>query len=120
MTAPVLQPNDDALARAVETLRGGGLVAMPTETVYGLACDASNGEAIARLYAAKGRPSFNPLIAHVAAGDMAAREGLWDESSSALVDHDTNESSSRRVGRSTFATSSSKEAAECGTPWGAV
>ena len=86
MTAPVLKPDDAALARAVETLRGGGLVAMPTETVYGLACDASNGEAIARLYAAKGRPSFNPLIAHVAAGAMSAREGVWDERATGLVE----------------------------------
>ena len=85
MTAPVLKPDDAAIARAVETLRGGGLVAMPTETVYGLACDASNGEAVARLYAAKGRPSFNPLIAHVEAGEMDAREGLWDGRSAELV-----------------------------------
>ena len=46
--------------------RQGGLVAFPTETVYGLGADAGNGEAVARLYAAKGRPAFNPLIAHVA------------------------------------------------------
>jgi len=52
--------------RAVQILRAGGLVAFPTETVYGLGADATNGEAVARLYAAKGRPRFNPLIAHVA------------------------------------------------------
>ncbi len=51
-------------------LEGGGLVAFPTETVYGLGCDATNAQAIARLYLAKGRPSFNPLIAHVA--DLSA------------------------------------------------
>jgi L-threonylcarbamoyladenylate synthase len=85
MSAPILKPTDGALQRAVETLRGGGLVAMPTETVYGLACDASNGEAIARLYAAKGRPSFNPLIAHVASGGMDQREAVWDDSSAGLV-----------------------------------
>jgi len=62
----VLQPNDDAIAAAARCLKNGGLVAFPTETVYGLGADAGNGEAIARLYAAKGRPSFNPLIAHVA------------------------------------------------------
>ncbi|QDV04981.1 Threonylcarbamoyl-AMP synthase [Planctomycetes bacterium Poly30] len=79
MSAPVLEPDDEAIARAVRTLRGGGLVAMPTETVYGLACDASHGQAIARLYDAKGRPSFNPLIAHVADEAMARREaGGWD------------------------------------------
>lgn len=48
------------LQLAASFLRKGGLVAMPTETVYGLACDASNPDAVARLYAAKGRPSFNP------------------------------------------------------------
>jgi L-threonylcarbamoyladenylate synthase len=61
-----LQPNDDAIAAAARCLKSGGLVAFPTETVYGLGADAGNGEAIARLYAAKGRPAFNPLIAHVA------------------------------------------------------
>ncbi len=50
---------------------------MPTETVYGLACDAANGEAVARLYAAKGRPAFNPLIAHVPDLAMAEREGAF-------------------------------------------
>ena len=54
-------------------LAAGGLVAFPTETVYGLGADATNGAAVARLYAAKGRPSFNPLIAHVA--DLAGRAG---------------------------------------------
>jgi L-threonylcarbamoyladenylate synthase len=55
-----------AIAEAARVLAAGGLVAFPTETVYGLGVDATNGAAIARLYAAKGRPSFNPLIAHVA------------------------------------------------------
>jgi L-threonylcarbamoyladenylate synthase len=55
----------DSVAEAARCLAAGGLVAFPTETVYGLGTDASNGEAIARLYAAKGRPAFNPLIAHV-------------------------------------------------------
>ena len=52
-------------------LGDGGLVAFPTETVYGLGADATNGEAVARLYAAKGRPRFNPLIAHVAEAKAA-------------------------------------------------
>ena len=55
----------DAAAAAARCLGDGGLVAFPTETVYGLGADATNAEAIARLYLAKGRPSFNPLIAHV-------------------------------------------------------
>ena len=54
-----------AVATAVEVLAAGGLVAFPTETVYGLGADAGNGLAVARLYEAKGRPAFNPLIAHV-------------------------------------------------------
>lgn len=66
--------DEDALAAAVAALAAGQLVGMPTETVYGLAADATNGEAVARIYAAKGRPSFNPLIAHVA--DLAAAEKL--------------------------------------------
>ena len=65
------------LQLAASFLRKGGLVAMPTETVYGLACDASNPDAVARLYAAKGRPSFNPLIAHVASLEMAQAEAVF-------------------------------------------
>lgn len=62
---------DDArLAEAAAALRAGGLVILPTETVYGLAADAANPRAVAAVYEAKGRPSFNPLIAHV--GDLAA------------------------------------------------
>jgi len=52
-----------AVDEAARALAAGGLVAFPTETVYGLGADATNGEAVARLYDAKGRPSFNPLIA---------------------------------------------------------
>ena len=57
--------------KAAEILRGGGLVAFPTETVYGLGADATNDLAVARIYEAKGRPQFNPLIAHVAEVDAA-------------------------------------------------
>jgi L-threonylcarbamoyladenylate synthase len=63
-----------AVADAARVLAAGGLVAFPTETVYGLGADATNGPAIARLYEAKGRPAFNPLIAHVV--DLAAAERL--------------------------------------------
>ncbi|UVI39972.1 L-threonylcarbamoyladenylate synthase [Qipengyuania spongiae] len=62
------------VARAAEILRAGGLVALPTETVYGLAARADSDGAIARIYEAKGRPSFNPLIVHVA--DLAQAERL--------------------------------------------
>ena len=65
-------------ARAAEILRGGGLVAFATETVYGLGADATDARAVAGIYAAKGRPSFNPLIAHVASVQAARREGVFD------------------------------------------
>jgi L-threonylcarbamoyladenylate synthase len=62
----ILPIDDAAIARAAALIRAGRLVAVPTETVYGLAADATSGEAVAGIYAAKGRPSFNPLIVHVA------------------------------------------------------
>lgn len=72
-----LVPADAAgIAEAARLLRAGGLVALPTETVYGLACDATDPRAVARLYAAKGRPSFNPLIAHVPDLEAARRIGM--------------------------------------------
>ncbi|MGZ8371741.1 MAG: L-threonylcarbamoyladenylate synthase [Rhodoplanes sp.] len=71
---PVLAAQPEAIETAVRCLAEGGLVAFPTETVYGLGADATNGDAIARVYLAKGRPSFNPLIAHVA--DLAAAREL--------------------------------------------
>ena len=58
--------NADSIKEAARLLRSGGLVAFPTETVYGLGADATDGQAVARIFAAKGRPSFNPLIVHVA------------------------------------------------------
>jgi L-threonylcarbamoyladenylate synthase len=70
----VLQAEPAAIEAAARCLAAGGLVAFPTETVYGLGADAGNGATIARLYAAKGRPAFNPLIAHVA--DLAAARRL--------------------------------------------
>jgi len=66
----LLPADEAAVAMAARCLTEGGLVAFPTETVYGLGADAAQAPAIARLYEAKGRPSFNPLIAHVA--DIAA------------------------------------------------
>jgi L-threonylcarbamoyladenylate synthase len=68
-----------AIARAAAALRAGGLVILPTETVYGLAADASNAVAVAAVYAAKGRPAFNPLIAHVADLATAQRIATFDE-----------------------------------------
>ncbi len=78
MTAPlvtrVLRADAASVADAARVLAAGGLVAFPTETVYGLGVDATDGRAIARLYEAKGRPAFNPLIAHVV--DRKAAQAL--------------------------------------------
>jgi L-threonylcarbamoyladenylate synthase len=64
-TTRVLAADPAGIEEAARVLRDGGLVAFPTETVYGLGADATNAHAVARLFVAKGRPSFNPLIAHV-------------------------------------------------------
>ncbi|WP_363349563.1 L-threonylcarbamoyladenylate synthase [Methylocystis echinoides] len=81
-----LAPADPAsIVRAAEILRDGGLVAFPTETVYGLGADATSGWAVARIYDAKSRPSFNPLIAHVSDIDAAQREALLPEAALTLA-----------------------------------
>ncbi len=85
MLHPRIVSGDAAIEKACLALAAGRLVGMPTETVYGLAADAADPEAVARLYAAKGRPSFNPLIAHVAFIDMAGTEGQLDERTQALA-----------------------------------
>jgi L-threonylcarbamoyladenylate synthase len=74
-----------AVLAAARVLTKGGLVAFPTETVYGLGADAGNGEAVARLYAAKGRPAFNPLISHVADGVAARRLAQFDDAAARLA-----------------------------------
>ncbi len=68
----------ESIQEAAHILRAGGLVAFPTETVYGLGADATSSEAVAKIYAAKGRPSFNPLIAHVASLAEAQRQGEFN------------------------------------------
>jgi L-threonylcarbamoyladenylate synthase len=75
-----------AIAEAARALKAGRLVVTPTETVYGLAADATNAEAVARIFAAKGRPRFNPLIMHVAGLAEAAREGEIDARGEKLVE----------------------------------
>ncbi len=72
-----MTPDPAEIDKAAEIVLAGGLVAMPTETVYGLAADAANDSAVARIYEAKGRPSFNPLIVHVADVEMAKRQGAF-------------------------------------------
>ena len=81
METRVLPFSDDAIAEAARLVLAGEPVAMPTETVYGLAADATNAEAVARIYEAKGRPSFNPLIVHVP--DFAAAERIGEFSNEA-------------------------------------
>ena len=82
----VLPFDEQAIADAARLILAGELVAVPTETVYGLAADATNAEAVARIYAAKARPSFNPLIVHVP--DLRAAEaiGRFDDKARALAE----------------------------------
>lgn len=75
-----------AIARACQVLTDGEPVAMPTETVYGLAADATNPDAIARIYEVKGRPRFNPLIAHMSGIAMAERYARFDPISRILAE----------------------------------
>ncbi|RLQ87431.1 L-threonylcarbamoyladenylate synthase [Notoacmeibacter ruber] len=84
---PVILREDapGSVERACHALDAGELVALPTETVYGLAADAANGEAVAAIFAAKGRPRFNPLIAHVDGWEMADRLAMFDPLSASLA-----------------------------------
>jgi L-threonylcarbamoyladenylate synthase len=82
----VLPYGPEAIAEAAALIAAGQTVAMPTETVYGLAADATNGQAVARVYEAKGRPSFNPLIVHVPGLDEARRIGRLDAQAEALAE----------------------------------
>jgi L-threonylcarbamoyladenylate synthase len=82
-----LHPDPSALAPAVEALRRGDLVAFPTETVYGLGASALDADAVARIFAAKGRPSFNPLIVHTADATSARGvAGAWPAAASLLAE----------------------------------
>jgi len=77
----ILPFSDEAIGEALRLILAGEPVAVPTETVYGLAADATSAEAVARIYEAKGRPSFNPLIVHVP--DLAAAERIGEFSEEA-------------------------------------
>lgn len=83
METRVLPFNDETIAEAARMVASGQPVAVPTETVYGLAADARNGAAVARIYEAKGRPSFNPLIVHVP--DIEAAEAIGEFPAEALA-----------------------------------
>ena len=82
----ILSAGEAAVRAAARCLAEGGLVAFPTETVYGLGADATNAAAIARLYAAKGRPAFNPLIAHVGNIAAARRIARFDAQATRLAE----------------------------------
>src|SRR5215470_20291945 len=83
--ARVMKADAAAVRAAADGLAAGALVAFPTETVYGLGADAGNAAAVARIYAAKGRPSFNPLIAHVADLAAARRIARFDDAAERLA-----------------------------------
>jgi L-threonylcarbamoyladenylate synthase len=83
LKTPIRPAGEAAVTAAARALAAGGLVAFPTETVYGLGADATNPAAIARLYQAKGRPAFNPLITHV--GDLAAAQRIARFDAAALA-----------------------------------
>lgn len=86
MQTKLLTSDESGIAAAADLLARGALVALPTETVYGLGADARNGAAVAAIYAAKGRPSFNPLIVHVP--DLAKARVLtkWNDTADALAE----------------------------------
>ena len=78
--------SEAAIAEAAALIVAGGVVAVPTETVYGLAADATESRAVAGVYAAKGRPSFNPLIVHVLDRAAAERIATFDHAAAVLAD----------------------------------
>lgn len=86
METRILSTDPVGLTKAVGIWRGGGLVAFPTETVYGLGADARNGLAVASIFAAKGRPEFNPLIIHVADLVTAQKFAIFNETALALAE----------------------------------
>jgi L-threonylcarbamoyladenylate synthase len=81
----LLEPDNAGIARAATLLADGALVAFPTETVYGLGADARNNLAVARIFEAKGRPRFNPLIVHVASTEIARKYVIWSDQAEALA-----------------------------------
>src|SRR4051794_28812863 len=86
MKTRVLPYSDEAIAEAARLILAGEPVAVATETVYGLAADATNAEAVARIYEAKRRPAFNPLIVHVPDLESAERIGEFSDQGRALAE----------------------------------
>jgi L-threonylcarbamoyladenylate synthase len=85
MTTVPIPATPENIEKAAALIRSGGLVAFPTETVYGLGCDAANGDAVAAVFEAKGRPQFKPLIIHVADASAAARLVVFNETAATLA-----------------------------------
>lgn len=83
--ATIVTANDQSIAAAADEIKRGGLVAFPTETVYGLGGDATNPDAIARIFATKTRPRFNPLIVHVSDLEQAEHLGMFNDVSRRLA-----------------------------------
>lgn len=81
----ILKPDPGGIAEAAALLRAGEPVALPTETVYGLAGDARSGHAVARIFEAKGRPRFNPLIVHLPSAEAARRFAVFDDRAERLA-----------------------------------
>ena len=78
MDTKILKTNSDGYDTASKILQSGGLVAFPTETVYGLGADALNNNAVSKIYAAKKRPAFKPLIVHVLNLETAQKFAIFD------------------------------------------
>ncbi len=94
--------NSTEINRAAEALKKGELVAFPTETVYGLGADATSDQAVATLFAAKGRPSFNPLISHVADANAAFALGVFSEGAKKLAGRNTRGDLPTQMSRHSF------------------
>jgi L-threonylcarbamoyladenylate synthase len=83
----LLPPTSDSIRKVAEILRGGDVVALPTETVYGLGADASNSMAVAKIYALKSRPQFNPLIVHGASVEQLEQVAVFDDRAREIAHH---------------------------------
>src|SRR4051812_23118542 len=81
----IFEATEENIQKAAERLLAGGLVALPTETVYGLGADATNDRAVASIFAAKGRPSFNPVIVHFRSKEEAEKAVVFNEKAELLA-----------------------------------
>lgn len=86
MKTQLLKACPESLEKGAEIIRAGGLVAFPTETVYGLGADAMNGEAVNSIFRAKGRPNDNPLIVHVCSKEQMKELGYWNDNAEAVYE----------------------------------